>query len=143
MTGNGTLSNTRTASLPDVLTRLQKEGVVARHVEGDALMASCEQPPHHIGAHSSQADHCELHDILLHQNLVRRFQSANHAAVAANQVVGRTIVVELGGGLALELGNDALRQHLAEFDAPLIERIDVPDHALSEDGMLIERDQFA
>src|SRR5882672_10177164 len=68
---------------------------------------------------------------------------APQAAVAADQVVGRTIVAELGGGLARELGDDALRQYLAEFDAPLIEGIDVPDHALGEDAVLVERDQLS
>ncbi len=41
-----------------------------RHVEDHALMAASEQPSHHIGAHSSQANHCKLHDILLHQSRV-------------------------------------------------------------------------
>ena len=31
----------------------------------------------------------------------------------------------------------------AELDAPLVERIDVPDRALREDGVLVERDQLA
>ena len=36
-----------------------------------------------------------------------------------------------------------LRQHLAQFDAPLIEGVDLPDGALGKDGVLVERDQFA
>src|SRR5260370_6774016 len=51
---------------------------------------------------------------------------APQAAVAADQVVGGTIVAELGGGLALQLRDNALRQYLAQFDAPLIEGIDIP-----------------
>src|SRR5262249_31312732 len=51
-------------------------------------------------------------------------------AVAADQVIGRTVVRELRFALALQFGNDALRQHFAQFDAPLVEGIDVPDHAL-------------
>jgi hypothetical protein len=44
-------------------------------------MSASEQPPHHIGAHSSQANHRKLHDILLHQGCVaarRRFMADNH-----------------------------------------------------------------
>jgi hypothetical protein len=33
------------------------------------------------------------------------------------------------------------RQHLAELHAPLVERVHVPDHALHEDLVLVERDQ--
>jgi hypothetical protein len=33
-----------------------------RHVEDHALMASLEQPPHHVGAHPAEADHSELHE---------------------------------------------------------------------------------
>ena len=41
-------------------------------------------------------------------------------------------MAERGLCLALELRDNALRQHLAQFHAPLIERIDVPDDALGE-----------
>ena len=37
------------------------------------------------------------------------------------RVVGRAVMVELGPGSCFELGDDALSQDLAEFDAPLIE----------------------
>src|SRR5262249_51385914 len=50
--------------------------------------------------------------------------------VATDQTVCRTVVAEVGFGFALEFRNDALRENLAEFDAPLVERIDVPDDAL-------------
>src|SRR3984893_17745723 len=63
--------------------------------------------------------------------------------VAADQVVGRTVMAELWLGLALELGDDALGQNLAEFDAPLIEGIDVPDGALGEHAVLVERNQLS
>ena len=42
-----------------------------------------------------------------------------------------------------ELGNDPLRQRLAQLDAPLIERIDLPDHPLREHAMFVEGNQFA
>jgi hypothetical protein len=57
--------------------------------------------------------------------------------VTADQVVGRTVMAELWLRLALELGDDALGQNLAEFDAPLIEGIDVPDGALGEHAVLV------
>ena len=50
---------------------------------------------------------------------------------------------ELGWCWAFEFGNDALGQRLSQLDAPLVERIDVPDHALSEDTMLVEGNQLA
>src|SRR6516162_10209788 len=65
-----------------------------------------------------------------------------HAA-PADEIVRRAVVPEPGLGLALKLGDDPLRQDLAELDAPLIERIDVPDRALGEHAVLIERDQLA
>ena len=49
---------------------------------------------------------------------------------------------ELGFCLAFKFRDDALGQYLAQFDAPLIERIDVPDGALSKDAMFVKRDQL-
>jgi len=40
-----------------------------------------------------------------------------------------------------ELGDDRSGQLLAELDAPLVERVDVPDDALDEDLVLVERDE--
>ena len=48
-----------------------------------------------------------------------------------------------GSLAALQLGDDPLRQHLAQLDAPLVERVDVPDRALREDAVLVQRDQLA
>ena len=36
-----------------------------------------------------------------------------------------------------------LREHLAELDAPLVERVDAPDRALREDAVLVEGDERA
>src|SRR5579859_774731 len=44
---------------------------------------------------------------------------------------------------ALKLRDNPLGQHFTQLDAPLIERIDVPDGPLNEDLMFIERDQLA
>src|SRR5208282_1071914 len=57
--------------------------------------------------------------------------------VITDQVVGRTVMRELRLCFALDLWNDALRQHLAQLDTPLIKRVDVPDCALGEDGVFI------
>src|SRR5215472_1405416 len=46
-------------------------------------------------------------------------------------------------GLVLQFRRNALGQNFAEFDAPLIERIDVPDHALCEYGMFVERNKLS
>ena len=40
------------------------------------------------------------------------------------------VVAERRLGIGLELRNDPLPKHLAELDAPLVERVDVPDRAL-------------
>ena len=42
-----------------------------------------------------------------------------------------------------ELGHDPLRELLAELDAPLVERVDVPDRTLGEHLVLVERDELA
>src|ERR1700674_472895 len=65
------------------------------------------------------------------------------ASVAADQRVCRAVVRQWRLGRAFEFGNGPLRQHLAELDAPLIERIDVPDDALHEDAVLVEGDDCA
>ena len=58
------------------------------------------------------------------------------------------LLVELScsrsGSLALSSSrNDPLRENLAEFDAPLIEAVDLPDGALREDAVLVQRHQLA
>jgi len=63
--------------------------------------------------------------------------------IAANQGIGRTVMLEVRFRRGLELRNDVFRQHLAQLHAPLIERIDAPDRALREHAVLIERDQLA
>src|SRR5207253_4364968 len=62
-------------------------------------------------------------------------------AVTADQVVGRAIVRERRLGSAFKLRDDALCQDLAEFHAPLIERVDVPDNTLGKDRMFVESNQ--
>jgi hypothetical protein len=45
--------------------------------------------------------------------------------------------------LAIELAEDALGKLLAELNAPLVERVDVPDSALDESEVLVVSDQGA
>src|SRR5882672_4680504 len=45
--------------------------------------------------------------------------------------------------LALEFRDNALGQHFAQLDAPLVERVNVPNRALGEDVMLVEGDELA
>src|SRR5271166_1054127 len=52
-------------------------------------------------------------------------------------------MTKLGFCLALEFRDDALGKGLAQLDAPLIERVDVPDGALREDTVLIKCDKLA
>src|SRR2546430_5312385 len=64
-------------------------------------------------------------------------------AIAADERVGRAVVRECWVRGALQLGNDPLRQDLAKLHAPLIERIDLPNGALSEHAVLVQRHQLA
>ena len=52
-------------------------------------------------------------------------------------------MLEFGIGLAFQFGGDAVGEDFAEFDAPLVEGIDVPDDALDENAVLVEGDDFA
>ena len=64
-------------------------------------------------------------------------------AVAPDERVGRAVVLKPRVLHAFQLGKDTLRQSLSQFDAPLVERIDLPDHPLREDTVLVERNQLA
>jgi hypothetical protein len=64
-------------------------------------------------------------------------------AIAADQRVGRAVVLQLRRRPRCPTRDDALGQHLAQFHAPLVEGVDVPDSALSEDVVLIEGNQRA
>src|SRR5215218_10971093 len=59
-------------------------------------------------------------------------------AVAPDQRVGRAVVGQLRLGVGLELGDDRLRQDLAQLDPPLVEGVDPPDGPLGEDAVLVE-----
>src|SRR5439155_1463051 len=63
-------------------------------------------------------------------------------AITADQGIGRTVMIELGLCAGVEFRNDAQRQHLAELDPPLVEGVDVPDGALREHAVLVERDEL-
>ena len=52
-------------------------------------------------------------------------------------------MLELGIGGTVQLRNNALGQHFTEFHTPLVEGVDVPDRALREDAVFVERDQRA
>src|SRR3954465_1940777 len=72
-----------------------------------------------------------------------RIEKLSGAAVALDQVVGGAVVMQVGVRLALQFGNDPLRQRLAQFHAPLVEGVDLPDGALGEDAVLVKRDEPA
>src|SRR6185369_13880884 len=65
-----------------------------------------------------------------------------HAAIALDQRIGGAVVRELARNGSVELRQDALSKDLAELDTPLIERVDLPDHALGEDAVLVESDEL-
>src|SRR6267143_1732205 len=51
--------------------------------------------------------------------------------------------MELRFCLALHFRNDSLGKHFAQFDAPLVERINVPDNALGKNAVFIKSNEFA
>src|SRR5215212_1312257 len=59
-------------------------------------------------------------------------------AVAPDQRVGGAVVAQLRLGGRLQLGDDRLRQNLAQLHSPLVEGIDPPDRPLGEDAVLVE-----
>src|SRR5579872_3071211 len=68
---------------------------------------------------------------------------ASPLPIAANERVRRAIVMELWRFRAFQFGDDPLRQYLAQLHAPLIEGVNLPDRALREDAVLIERHKLA
>ena len=52
-------------------------------------------------------------------------------------------MAELWFFFALEFGNNLLGQYLSKFDAPLVERVNLPDGTLRKNIMLVERNKFA
>ena len=51
-------------------------------------------------------------------------------------------MIDCGLYRALQFRDNALRQNLAQLNAPLVERIEIPYDALGENVMLVERDQL-
>src|SRR5688572_9460102 len=74
--------------------------------------------------------------------MLRRSCLAPPGIEAIDQSIGGCVVPG-GWQPGLELGQDAPGERLAELDAPLVVGVDVPDHALDEDLVLVERDQRA
>src|SRR5579883_778233 len=72
-----------------------------------------------------------------------RGQYLSELSVTPDQVIGGAIVSERWIRCALEFRHNSLGKDFTELNAPLIERIDVPDDALSEHQVFIESDQFA
>src|SRR3954469_17665332 len=64
-------------------------------------------------------------------------------AIAPDQRVGGAVVCQFGLGRALQLGDDSRSKLLAKLDTPLVERVDVPDRALREHAVFVQRDQLA
>src|SRR5262249_18491120 len=55
---------------------------------------------------------------------------------------GRTVMCQHWFGSVLEFRNNALGQRLAQLNTPLIEGIDTPNTALSENAVLVECNEF-
>src|SRR5208282_5774856 len=67
---------------------------------------------------------------------------SSHLPITANERIGRAVVRKLRFEPTLELGDDALSEHLAQLYAPLVERINVPNYALRVNTVLVERNQL-
>ena len=50
-------------------------------------------------------------------------------------------MLEVGFGGRFEFGDDALGEGFAEFDAPLVEGVDIPEDALGKDTHFVEGDE--
>ena len=61
----------------------------------------------------------------------RRISAVVELSCAAASVLGR----------ARQLAGDPRREDLAQLHAPLVERVDAPDHALDEHLVLVQRDR--
>src|SRR4029077_11616130 len=64
-------------------------------------------------------------------------------AIPADQRVRGAVMLMFWLGGAFQFPNDPLSKCFAEFHTPLIKRIDLPDRALREHDVFVERDQFA
>ena len=73
---------------------------------------------------------------------LKRVEGLANLLVGVDQPIGRRIVCG-HRSITAQFRLDGFRQLLAQFHTPLIERVDIPDHALRENFMLIERDQRA
>ena len=52
-------------------------------------------------------------------------------------------MLEIGFFGGFKFGDNPLSEGFAEFDAPLVEGVDVPDHALGEDAHFVEGNEAA
>src|SRR5574340_1572790 len=65
-----------------------------------------------------------------------------HASVVVDQRGGRGVMAA-DRNARVQFGQDAARELLPELHPPLVVGVEVPDHALHEDLVLVERDQHA
>ena len=68
---------------------------------------------------------------------------AIHLPIPADERICAAVVFEVGFPCGFEFGDDALGEDFAEFDAPLVEGVDVPEDALGEDAHFVEGDEAA
>ena len=66
-----------------------------------------------------------------------------HLPIPADQRIRAAVVFEVGLPCGFEFGDDALGEDFAEFDAPLVEGVDVPEDTLGEDAHFVEGDEAA
>src|SRR6201991_5207811 len=65
-----------------------------------------------------------------------------HISLAEDQAVFWTVMIELSFLLALQLRDNALSQRPAELSSPLVERVDIPNDALGQNGFFVKGNEF-
>ena len=70
-------------------------------------------------------------------------ESSAPLAIPTDERARRRVVVERSIDRCRQLRHDALGQDFAQFDPPLVKGVDVPDDALDERAVFIQRHQRA
>ena len=78
----------------------------------------------------------------MENGFLSNFHAFFDPAVAPDKCVRRTVMLEWRLLYTFQLRDNAFRQYLAQLDAPLIEGINLPDRPLSEDAVLVARNQL-
>ena len=131
--------------------------VHARGFEAALLILQAVLDRRHLlgsGARGKSVSRCQKRDGSEGGAGKRRFQSSSaqrprwrresylSARYRRIRLIRRAVMPQRGFRRALELRDDALREDLAQLDAPLVERVNLPDGPLGEDRVLVQGDEL-